>query len=120
MTTWNSNNGVEHPYCEHCLAFPPPLDTALHVVAQCPRYRERRRELKLQLHNVLLALRVRTFGSAQLAQIIHNEEELFFHVVMAAPHVLDLDCVRLHRSARERLLRLTGSFLEFIRTTRPV
>jgi hypothetical protein len=69
---------------------------------------------------VLIALRARTLGNAQLAQIIHNEDELFFHVVMAAPHVLDLDCVRLHRDARERLLRLTGAFLEFIRSTRPV
>ena len=109
-----------HPYCEHCLAFPSHEDTALHVVAQCALYRERRQELKLQLHNVLHALRVRTFGSAQLAQTIHNEDELFFHVAMAAPHVLDLECVRLHRNARERLLRLTGAFLEFIRSTRPV
>ena len=110
-----------HPFCEHCLAFPVAHeDTALHVVSECSRYRERRLELKLQLSNVLLALRVRTFGNAQLAQTIHNEEELFFHVVMAAPHVLDLECIRMHRSARERLLRLTGSFLEFIRTTRPV
>jgi hypothetical protein len=108
------------PLCQHCALHPPAEDTALHVIAQCPRFSARRLQLKNQLRAVIDSLRQRCFEDTRLSQAIHDENELFYHVVLVSPATLDLDCVRLHRDARERLLRLTGGFLEFIRSIRPI
>ena len=104
-----------HPYCTYCGAHRGVLvdETARHVIADCPRYAERRQQLLSQLHSAIRWVRT---GIAQ-HPTLHRAfpaHDLHYRITLCPPALFAL----IHARPRERLLRLTGGFLSYIRDTK--
>ena len=104
----------------HCTACapasgPPQAETAMHVIAHCPRYADRRESLRHKLHGVIDRMRDRAMDIPRWRHIINDKDSLFFHCVLASPFVLD----GLRPKHRKSFCVTTGRFLDFLITSHP-
>jgi hypothetical protein len=96
------------PTASHCRRCPGLPETARHAILECPRRAERRTELCAQLRTAMATVRAHVGHNGRMAQILCNEAEALYHIIVASP--VALQCIP---SCEEhaRLARITGMFL---------
>jgi hypothetical protein len=106
-------------YCPRCARFPPLVETAHHVITECPTFAVQRRMLRARLDNAIVAIRERARQHQRWGAIVRNDADALYHCVLASPFIFEL--LDSHdRDACLDLLQATGEFLERIRLVRPV
>lgn len=108
--------GQENPVCKHCSSDQNRTETVRHVLLECDAYRSRRKKLLKRLKEVRETIRNRSQAHPMLRHVLRDEMEINYHLMMGSQCVSAL----LDVAAYERLLRLTGSFFEFVQSVRPV
>jgi hypothetical protein len=107
-------------FCDQCVDFPPAVETPFHTITQCPRYQERRRELVQKLNVFLQFLHTKSNSKLLLRRLCPSFSDLFLHLVYLNPILMNI--LSSHYSQKDLIFiqRLTGDYLYFIHTIRPM
>lgn len=103
------------PFCiERDVATP---ETLHHAIAECPKYEVERNKLRAALSSTINAVKRRIRSNDRMAQILHSDQTLFVHIVLATPYIIESTS---NVKSRLRLLQLTGQFIDHIHSIKPI